>query len=134
VKEERKVDVTCWGCKCEDFCVNGPSKPGCQYCEEICGPDETGDKAVICAKAKRFVWTDWIPGCAEVHTRKKLMKKTVAKKLPGYKWVVEDVCSRCDEKLVGAEIELDSDVPPPPVADVKLKFRRVNEVSGGALP
>ena len=33
VCEEKKVDVLCWGCKCENFCVPGPSKPGCQHCE-----------------------------------------------------------------------------------------------------
>jgi hypothetical protein len=36
-----------------------------------------------------------MPGSAKVHTKKKLMKKTVTKKVPSHKWVVEDLCDNC---------------------------------------
>jgi len=36
VPEDKRVDVVCWGCKCEDFCVPGPSKPGCRHCDAVC--------------------------------------------------------------------------------------------------
>ena len=66
VCEEKKVDVICWGCKCEDFCVPGHSKPGCQHCEEVCDDcDEPCDCTAPYAKPKKFVWTDWIPGSAQ---------------------------------------------------------------------
>jgi hypothetical protein len=90
VCEEKKVDVICWGCKCEDFCVPGPSKPGCRHCECVCGDCSAPcDCTVPHAKSKAFVWTDWVPGCASIFTKKKLMQKIVTKTVPSYKWVVE---------------------------------------------
>jgi len=96
VCEEKKVDVICWGCKCEDFCVPGHSKPGCQHCEKVCGDcEDPCDCTKPHAKSKNFVWTEWIPGCAKILTKKKLMQKIVTKKVPSYKWVVEDLCAQC---------------------------------------
>jgi len=58
-----------------------------------------GDRCVGCGgclRVKPFVWTEWIPSdCASIFTRKKLMKKTVTKSVPSYKWVVEDCCPSC---------------------------------------
>lgn len=96
VTEEKKVEVICWGCKCEDFCVGCHSTPGCTHCEEVCGAcDETGKPSGVCAKPQRFLWTEWTPGSATVFTKKKLMKKTITKKVPSHKWVVEDLCPSC---------------------------------------
>ena len=46
VYEEKKVEVVCWGMKCEDFCVPGCSQRGCwhndtvcDFCDEQCGKD-----------------------------------------------------------------------------------------------
>jgi hypothetical protein len=124
VKEEKKVEIVCWGCKTEDFCLPGPSKPGCEHCEYVCDDCEEGTGPdAIQTKAKKFVWTEWIPGCsAKVHTKKKLMKKVVTKKVPSYKWVVEDLCPQCDANCVGATVEPGVEVPPPPVANAKLKY------------
>jgi hypothetical protein len=123
VKEDKKVEVVCWGVKCEDFCVAGPSCKGCQHCEEACDLCAEGSKpANISTHSKKFVWTEWIPGCATVHTKKKLMKRTVTKTIPSYKWVVEDLCSACDAKAQGAAIEPGAAVPPPPVANARLKY------------
>ena len=99
VCEEQKVTVTCWGCKQEDFCLPGHNKRACEHSEVVC--DECGDTAgasSVFTKPKNFVWADWIPGCATFHTKTKLMKKTVTKKVPGFKWVVEDLCATCQSK------------------------------------
>lgn len=89
---DKKVTVTCWGIESADFCLPGPSKPGCKHCELVC--DEEDPKSP-CTKPQPFSWYDWIPGCATVHTKQKLMKKTVTKTIPSYKWVVEDLCPAC---------------------------------------
>jgi hypothetical protein len=124
VCEEKTVDVVCWGCKCEYFCLPGPSTPHGEHCEMICGEcDASGDCTRPHAKAKRFVWTDWVPGCAKIHVRKKLMQKTVAKKVPSYKWVVEDLCPACCESTTAAEVEPDVAVPAPPAGFERLDYQ-----------
>jgi hypothetical protein len=100
VCEEKKVTVTLWGVAEEDFCVPGPSKPGCEYCEMVGDPKEN-DKTP-CYSPKKLAWTEWLPsGCPTLFTKKKLMKKTVTKTVPTYKWVVEDLCAECEEKATG---------------------------------
>jgi hypothetical protein len=96
VTEEKTVQITCWGCKCEEFCLPGPSKPGCEHCQLVCGTcDKCRDGNSVQAQPMPFVWTNWIPGTAQIHTRKKLMKKIATKKVPSHKWVVEDLCDQC---------------------------------------
>jgi len=99
VCEEKNVEVICWGCQCEDFCLPGPGTPQCQQCEMVCADCNEANAACDCTKPhaepKRFVWTRWIPSCGELHTKKKLMKKVVTKKVPSYKYVVEDLCANC---------------------------------------
>ena len=93
VQVDRKITTTVWGMECENFCVPGPSTPDCKQCDMV-GGTVPGDK--VCSKPKRIVWTSWIPGCGqEIHTKRKLMKKTVTKTVSSYKWVVEDLCSEC---------------------------------------
>jgi len=101
VCEEKKVPITCFGCKCEDFCIPGHSKTGCQHCETVCDEDAV-DCDAPCTHSKNFVWTEWMPGCAKLHTKKKLMKKTITKKVPTYKWVVEDLCGPCQVRAAAA--------------------------------
>ncbi len=122
VVEEKKVNVTCWGCKAEDFCVPGPSEQGCRHCEvcRSCPPE--GHAGDVCAKPKTFGWTEWIPGCsAKIYTRRKLMRKIVTRNVPSYRWVVEDLCDQCEAHCGCAEVQPGADVPPPPVADAKLR-------------
>jgi hypothetical protein len=115
VREDRKITVNCWAMKKEKFCLGGPSCPGCEHCEMVCD-EKTGDPKAPCAEAKRMVWIDWIPNChARMFTKNKLMKKTVTKTVPGFKWVVEDLCGECKSKVQAAEIPPGADVPPPPV-------------------
>jgi len=94
VREDKKITTTCWGMQCEEICVPQPSTPECKHCETVC-PKTPEDKN-ICAQPKKIVWTSWIPGCgADVFTKRKLMKKTVTKTVPSFKWVVEDACQQC---------------------------------------
>jgi hypothetical protein len=126
VCEDKKVTVTCWGYACEEFCDPGPSARGCRHCEEVCGPsDEKSGAKAPCSQPKTFVWHEWIPGCVKhIYTKKKLMKKTVTKTVPGFKWVVEDLCPECEQKAEEAEVRPDDKVPPPPAVDAKLKGGR----------
>lgn len=124
VCEEKKVDVVCWGCKSEDFCLGGPSKLDCRHTELVC--ESCDDPKAPFVQAKKFVWSDWLPSCsAKVHTKKKLMKKVVTQKVPSFKWVVEDLCEKCEANCPCAVIPAGADVPPLPVGDAKLKYGRV---------
>lgn len=119
VKEEKKVTTTCWGLKCEDFCLSDPSVRCREHCKTIC---EDGDcKDGVHGAPKRFVWTEWIPSCsAEVHQRKKLMKRTVTTKVPSFKWVVEDLCEKCQKDCEVVQVADVSQIPPLPSVDAKV--------------
>ncbi len=118
VCEEKKVTFTCWGCKREDFCLPGPSTRGEEHCELVC--DETDPKAP-CTQPKKFIWNDWIPGgCAKVYTKTKLMKRTITKTVPSFKWVVEDLCPQCEANCDVPEVPAGVVVPAPPVTDAKM--------------
>jgi len=119
VREDKKVPVICWGMKCEDFCDQGPSCRGCKNCEEVCQSTEK-DATGPCVAPKDFVWYDWIPGCSKgILTKKKLMKKTVTKTVPSFKWVVEDLCAECEAKTQDAVVPPGVAIPPPPKVDAK---------------
>lgn len=117
VKEDKKVTVVCWGCQCEDICLPGRSQRGCAHCEEVC--NETASDT--CSAPKSFLWYAWIPGCPKEYiTKKKLMRKSVIKTVPSFKWVIEDVCPTCREKYVSPEIPAGVKVPAPPRVHAKL--------------
>jgi len=99
VCEQKKVEVFCWGCTCEEFCVPCHSKPGCRHCETVCGDCESCDPAIPHPEPKQFVWLDWFPGGAKIYTRTKLMRKSENVTVLSYKWVVEDMCPDCTAKL-----------------------------------
>jgi hypothetical protein len=126
VCEDKKVDVVCWGCVCEDFCLPKHNKPRCEHCKWVCAKcDEPCNPDAPHVEPKRFVWTDWIPGCATMHTRTKLMKKTESVTVPSFKWVVEDLCPKCESNCTVAAVGPNDDVPAPPaVADAKLLYGR----------
>lgn len=126
VREEKKVNIVCWGCKCEDFCLPGHSDRDCKHCEAVCETDECNQDGV-CSKAKPFVWYDWLPGCSKgIATKNKLMKKTVVKTIPSYKWIVEDLCSQCLKQCDGGAPPTGTPIPPPPpVPGAKVVYGRV---------
>lgn len=113
VREDRKITTTCWGMKCEDVCIPNPSTPECKHCETVCGcrPDEKD----IITQPKKRVWTTWIPGAGgEIVTKRKLMKKTVTKSVPSFKWVVEDACPQCLAAIEPATVPAGITIPPAP--------------------
>ena len=113
VCEQKKVTVTCWGCQREDFCLPRPSVIGEEHCEWVC--DNAGDPKAPCTQPKKFIWSDWIPSsCGKVYTKTKLMKRTITKTVPSYKWVVEDLCPQCEANCEVPEVPAGVVVPPPP--------------------
>ena len=120
VTENRKVTITCWGVQSEDFCDPCPSERGCEHCEMVC--DESHAPIAPCVRPKRFVWTEWLPtGTRRIYTKKKLMKKTVTKTIPSYKWVVEDLCTQCEPSCQSVTVPPDTKIPPVPAVDAKVK-------------
>jgi len=114
VSENKKITTTCWGMKCEDFCVPGPSTPDCQHSETICSPGP--DSGNVCSAPKKRVWTTWIPSSSgEIFTKRKLMKKTVTTTVPAYKWVVESACPQCIAAFEPVCIPPRTKIPPMPL-------------------
>ena len=68
-------------------------------CEDFCVPDRSG-KCGCC----------WIPGCGDVHTKRKLVKYDVTCKKPSWKWVVEDLCASCTATV---DQQIPNEPPPP---------------------
>lgn len=92
---EKKIATTCWSFKEEDFCLPLPSHPTCSHEECVCD-DCDPDAPKPHFPTIRF-WREWSPAaCGKVFTRRKLMKKTVTKTVPSYKWVVEELCPACE--------------------------------------
>lgn len=120
VCEEKQVEVVCWGCANEEFCIPGPSKRSTRHCELLDCCDEELPGAVQ-AKKKKFVWYEWLPGGAKLFTRKKLMKRTVTTTVKTYKWVVEDTCSECFVTIPITEVCDDAEIPPVPAEYQHLK-------------
>ena len=114
--EEKKVEVVCWGLKCEDVCVNGCSTRCAKHCEILCEDcDDVDPYKESSTGRKKFVWSEWIPkGCPKLYTKNKLMKRTIIKKIPSYKWVVEDLCAQCEAETKNAEVVPGATIPPPP--------------------
>lgn len=119
VCETKKITTVCWGCKAEDFCVPGPSSVCMRHVDCVCG-DDTDPKAP-CSQPKKFPWTEWIPASsAKVYTRTKLMKRTITKTVPSFKWVVEELCEQCEANCPVVDVPPGIEVPPPPVTDAKI--------------
>lgn len=127
VCEDKKVEVICWGVKCEEFCVPCHGKRCDEHCEMVCDECDS-DPETPYSKPKRFIWYDWLPTKATMHTRHKLMKKTITKNVPTYKWVVEDLCPHCSANCPCASIEPGTELPPvPPVPGASLKYQFAEE-------
>lgn len=119
VCETKKVTVVCWGTQTEDFCVPGPSSVCLRHVDCVCG-DDTDPKSP-CSQPKKFPWTEWIPACnAKIYTKNKLMKRTITKTIPSFKWVVEDLCANCEAQVPVVQVPPGVAVPPPPVTDAKI--------------
>ncbi|HTN74277.1 MAG TPA: hypothetical protein VL096_03490 [Pirellulaceae bacterium] len=98
VCEEKEIKETKYSCKCEDFCIPGPSTRCGKECESDCNS--------WFGHTSKWIWEP--SACAKVQTRKVLVKEEVKKKVPAYKWVVEYKCGGCGncgtiEKAVDAK-------------------------------
>lgn len=91
----KKVTKVEYSVKCEDFCVPGPSAR-----TTVC--DECGHKKIV-----------YTPTCAEVRTRKKLVKTETVRKVPTTEWVVENLCASCARKC-DARVNPDGESPANP--------------------
>ena len=99
----KKIEKVCYGCECEDYCLPGKSCRGCLHAENNCDDGNCGcDSGCSSCEGKKeskpwccLEWFDWKPSCAEVRTRKKLIKYVVTKEVPSWKWEVEEVCASC---------------------------------------
>ena len=80
--EMKDVKKTCYTCKCEDFCVPGPS----QRCQSACGN---------CGHCKDCREASFIPTAAYIKTKKVPVKHETVVKKPTYRFVVEYVCPKC---------------------------------------
>lgn len=117
VCEEKKVEIVCYGCKQDHFCVPRPSCLGCEHCETVCADCDPK----VCSKPRKFLWREWQPGKATVYTKRKLMKKVETKKIPSWKWVIEDLCEDCQVKCAAVDVPKGADIPDPPrVAGVRV--------------
>lgn len=86
----KTIQAECYRCEHETICVPKPSKP-CKTCRQ---------PASQCDCRCKFVWTKWIPGCADLVCRKKLKKYVVTKEVPSFKWVVVPACQCNQDKDV----------------------------------
>ncbi len=113
VPEDKTITVTCWGYQDEEFCIPGPSSLECKHEESACAECDPSGKT--CSVPKKFSWLSWCPGgCPQVMTKRKLVKRTVTKKVPSFKWVVEDLCADCQQAIAPIEVPKGSAIPPVP--------------------
>ena len=135
VKTVKTITITCYGCKCEDFCVPGRSKKCMTHCEDGACAKSCGCKTACSCDHDpdcSFKWTEWIPGCAKMRTKKVLVKYEVTKEVPSYKWVVKAVCAKCCGSGAAKEA---GGVPAPPVPPTSAQIRsRVVVPVGTKLP
>jgi hypothetical protein len=100
VKEDKKLSYTCWGLEDEDFCIGAPSCLKCEQgqtvCQEGCVEANAKSNPKVRSGPSYWAWKIWQPAStAKVYTRQKLMKKTMTKTVPSFKWVVVDLCEAC---------------------------------------
>ena len=117
VCEEKEIEDVCYGCECEDYCLPGKSCRGCLHSEDVCVGDCCKKDCCTHRPWCCLEWFSWKPTCAEIATKKKLVKYVVVKKVPSYKWKVEEVCSQCcpqaacDIGADGLEVQRPTEVP-----------------------
>lgn len=84
VCDTEKVTKVVYDCRCEDFCVPGPS---CR-----CGSAPSSG-CQGCANCPHHAL--WQPTSARIHTRKVLVKRELVEERPRYTWVIEEACRQC---------------------------------------
>lgn len=113
-KKEIKIE---YSCECEDFCIPGRSVK----CGVKCECNRLGIK---CCHAVLK------PVCAEVRTKRVLVKKEVEKEVPDYKWVVEEVCCQCGQSIKGGDAPGAGQTPAVVMAPAVVEEDTVDEDAG----
>lgn len=121
VCEMKEVKETVYDCKCEDFCVPGPSEHCGKQCECDCQSPHGKSCHIL-----------WKPTCGKVHSRHILTKHDVVKKVPTYRCEVVYVCDKCcghggccasvGPQASLPEAAIEAPVPPPSVAPPTAKI------------
>jgi len=90
----KKVKTTKYRCECEDFCV---PHEGChdRVAPQTCDCDNNCNDSWFSGICKLFSHDKSTAGCADVKTKKKLVKYEETKEVPVYKWVTETRCPHC---------------------------------------
>lgn len=83
VPDVKKVTETKFVVECEDICLPGKSQCSERMVTENCAPGEQRCEKVL------------EPTCSRIVTRKKLKKVTTTVDKPGWKCVVDTVCTQC---------------------------------------
>jgi hypothetical protein len=117
VPEDKKLKVTCFAAECKPLCLPCPSHKGCRNvdCADC-------SKEGVSSSQKKVVWFDWCATSAKVHTPKHLMRKTTEKKVPSFKWVVENLCDKCQAECQEQTVPAPADAPPPPKVGAKILY------------
>jgi hypothetical protein len=115
VPDEKKMKVNCFAAECKPLCLPCPSQQGCRNAEYV----DCSKNGCSCSK-KKVVWFNWCAGDAQIHTPKHLMKKTTEKKVSSYKWVVENLCEKCQRECQHETVPAGANVPPPPTVAAKI--------------
>lgn len=126
---EKEIEIPCWKCECEEFCLPGPCCLGCKNSvDPCCGGKGAGAKGGCglfggCC-GKLFCWRDECPGdCPTHHHRKVLYRKIEIVKVPAYRWVIYNGKGGA-KAPAGAVIPNEGDIPaPPPVDAAQLRYR-----------
>lgn len=83
VPDKKKVTETKYVVECEEVCLPGPTQ-----CEERLVTDPN------CVDGQRYEKV-MVPTCDRIVTKKKIKKITTTVEKPGWKCVVETVCTQC---------------------------------------
>ncbi len=107
---EEKKEV-CFECRCEDFCIPGPSI----WCGRKCEAMPLPENQCGCPQNCCISWNVWKPRCAEVRTKRVLVIHEVKKEVPSFKWEVEylcDECQRCCAEAAPATVDASEEILP----------------------
>jgi hypothetical protein len=128
VPDTKKLKVNCYAAECKPFCVPCPSHKGCRNVDCV----DCSKEGVSCSQ-KKVAWYDWCAGDATMRSAKHLMKKPAEKKVPSFKWVVENLCDNCQAECEQQNVPAPHDAPPAPKIGAKILYGVPNVTDAAAL-
>ena len=124
---ETNVEFTCWKSEYGDVCVPCRSKHCGKDCVSACECQEGAD-----GNGRKLIFGIWQPNGADIKTRRNLMKKTVVKKIPSFKWEVESRCHECCRNCINTDQAMPEGVPQPPKCAALMDISAGESVLRGA--